>query len=148
MLPRTLSNFHRCTIESILTSCIMWYSSSASLVRKVLQRVVKLAQAIPRAALPSMQDLCHSRVCSRACNIIKHSTCPVHPLFTVTPSGKRYRSIRTRTSKLRDSFYPQAVRLINKCPPLPLPPQYSPHAPTLLSLLPTLSLTADKSPLK
>ncbi|KAI3356772.1 hypothetical protein L3Q82_003455 [Scortum barcoo] len=49
----------RCTIESILTDCITaWYGSWTTLnLSKALQRVVRTAQHIIRAELPSLEDL-------------------------------------------------------------------------------------------
>ena len=39
--PKTLPNFNRCTIESILSGCITaWYGNCTALNRKALQRVV------------------------------------------------------------------------------------------------------------
>ncbi len=45
--------------------------------------------------------------------IIKDSSHPSHRLLSLLPSGRRLRSIRSRTSRLRDSFFPQAIRLMN-----------------------------------
>ncbi len=45
--------------------------------------------------------------------IIKDSSHPSHRLLSLLPSGRRFRSIRSRTSRLRDSFFPQAIRLMN-----------------------------------
>ena len=45
--PKTLTNFYRCTIESILAGCITaWYGNYTSLNHKALQRVVRSAQCI------------------------------------------------------------------------------------------------------
>eukprot|EP00061_Rhincodon_typus_P011137 g35935.t1 len=42
---RTLTNYYRCTIESILAGCIMaWYSNCSAQDRKKLQKVVCTAQ--------------------------------------------------------------------------------------------------------
>ncbi len=63
--------------------------------------------------LPSLQDI-YSRRCTRkARRIIKDSSHPSHRLLSLLPSGRRFRSIRSRTSRLRDSFFPQAIRLMN-----------------------------------
>ncbi|KAG5284485.1 hypothetical protein AALO_G00027230 [Alosa alosa] len=43
-------------------------------------------------------------------------------LFDLLPSGKRYRSLRSRTTRLTNSFIHQAVRMLNSLPPLPPPP--------------------------
>lgn len=109
-----LVNFHRCTIESILTNCItVWYGSCSASDRKALQRVVKAAQRIAGAPLPSIEDIYRKRCLRRAGKIIKDPSHPAHRLFTLLPSGRRYRSLRTKTTRYRNSFYPTAVRLRN-----------------------------------
>ncbi|KAI3364455.1 hypothetical protein L3Q82_011247, partial [Scortum barcoo] len=97
-----LVNFYRCTIESILTSCItVWYGSCSAADRKALQRVVKaMPSASQRAPLPSIEDIYRKRCLKRAGKIIKDSSHPAHRLFTLLPSGKRYRSARTKTTSL------------------------------------------------
>ncbi|KAI3367434.1 hypothetical protein L3Q82_026296, partial [Scortum barcoo] len=109
-----LVNFYRCTIESILTSCItVWYGSCSAADRKALQRVVKAAQRIAGAPLPSIEDIYRKRCLKRAGKIIKDSSHPAHRLFTLLPSGKRYRSARTKITRFLNSFFPTAVRLLN-----------------------------------
>jgi hypothetical protein len=45
--PKALTNFYRCTIESILLGCITaWYGNCSTHNRKALQRVVRSAQCI------------------------------------------------------------------------------------------------------
>uniref|UniRef100_A0A6I8PZ49 Reverse transcriptase domain-containing protein n=1 Tax=Xenopus tropicalis TaxID=8364 RepID=A0A6I8PZ49_XENTR len=114
MDSRILTNFYRCTIESILSGCITtWYGSCNALDRKVLQRVVRSAEHITRTELPAMQDLYRQRCRRKMQRILSDPGHPSHSLFTLLPSGRRYRSIQTRTSRYRDSFYPQAIRLFN-----------------------------------
>ena len=111
-----LTNFYRCTIESILTGGITtWFGNSTAQDRKTLQRVVKSAQRITRTALPSIQDLYSQRCRRKAKRIISDPSHPCHSLFSLLPSGRRYKSIRSRTSRYRDSFYPHAIRMLN-CP--------------------------------
>ncbi|KAI3360543.1 hypothetical protein L3Q82_002422 [Scortum barcoo] len=91
-----------------------WYSSCTALNRKALQRVVKAAQHITRTELPSMEDLYTQRCRKKATKIIKDPSHPSYKLFCLLPSGRRFRSIRARTTRrLRDSFIPQAIRLLN-----------------------------------
>ncbi len=49
----------------------------------------------------------------KARRIIKDSSHPSHRLLSLLPSGRRLRNIQSRTSRLRDSFFPQAIRLMN-----------------------------------
>lgn len=115
MSSKTLKNFYRCTIESILSGCITaWYGSCSAADRKALQRVVKTAERIIGGHLPSVQGIYNSRCLRKARNIVKDHSHPGYGLFTLLPSGRRYRSIRARTTRLTNSFYPQAVRLLNQ----------------------------------
>ena len=55
--PKTLTNFYRCTIESILSGCITaWYGNCTAHNRKALQRVVRSAQRITGGKLPALLD--------------------------------------------------------------------------------------------
>ncbi len=65
------------------------------------------------ASLPPGQDIYTRRCIRKARRIINDSSHPSHRLFSLLPSGRRLRSIRSRTSRLRDSFFPQAIRLMN-----------------------------------
>ncbi len=49
----------------------------------------------------------------RAASILKDPTHPQHGLFTLLPSGRRYRSVKCRTTRLKNSFFPTAIRLLN-----------------------------------
>ncbi|XP_054630180.1 transmembrane protein 17A isoform X2 [Dunckerocampus dactyliophorus] len=115
MSTTILSCFYRCTMESVLTASItVWYGNCTTRDRKALQRVIKTSQNIVGAALPSLQDIYKTRVLRRTHNLIKDSTHPQHSLFTLLPSGRRYRSLKSRTTRLANSFYPQAIRLLNE----------------------------------
>eukprot|EP00061_Rhincodon_typus_P007084 g28395.t1 len=77
MSIRSLSNFYRCTIESILSGCIKaWYSSFSAQDRKKLQKVACTAQTTVEANLPSMDSIYTAHCCGKAANIIKD---PLHP---------------------------------------------------------------------
>ncbi|KAI5089711.1 gastrula zinc finger protein XlCGF28.1-like [Silurus meridionalis] len=109
-----LVNFYRCAIESILTSRVtVWYGSCSVAERKALQRVVKTAQRITETPSPSMENIQKKRCLRRAHSILKDFSHPVHRLFSVLPSGRRFRCLRTRTSRLKNSFFHRAVSLLN-----------------------------------
>ncbi len=112
--PTILKTFYSGTIESVLTQCIsVWYGNSSSQDCKALQRVVRLAERFSGSALPSLQDIYLKRCRSRAVKIIKDSNHPGNCLFTLLPSGKSFRSLMAKTERLRRSFFPQAIRLLN-----------------------------------
>jgi hypothetical protein len=103
-----LKKLYSCTIESILTGCITaWYS-------KALQRIVDTAQYITGAELPAIQDLYTRRCQMKALKMLKDSSHPSHRIFSLLPHGKRYQCTKCGTHNTVNSFYPQAMRLLNK----------------------------------
>ncbi len=123
-----MCTFYRCTIESILTSCItVWYGACNASCRKSLQRIVRAAEKIVGVSLPSLQDIYNTRLTRKALSIAGDPTHPTHSFFSLLPSGRRLRSLQARTSRLKDSFIHQAVRKLNSLPSLP-PSPLLPHA--------------------
>ncbi len=112
--PAILKTFYSGAIESVLTQCIsVWYNNATNQDCKALQRVVRLAERISGSALPSLQAI-YLKLCkSRAAKILKDSTHPGNHLFCLLPSGRRFRSMMAKTERLRKSFFPQAIRLLN-----------------------------------
>ncbi len=112
--PAILKTFYSGAIESVLTRCIsVWYGNSSNQDCKALQRVVRLAERISGSALPSLKDIYLKRCKSRAAKIIKDSNHLGNRLFMLLPSGKSFRSMMAKTERLRRSFFPQAIRLLN-----------------------------------
>ncbi len=119
--PPILITFYRGAIESVLTSCItVWYGNCSAADRKTLQRTVNTAAKIIGAPLPSILNIFLTRCSSKANSIVKDSTHPSHSLFQLQSSGRRFRSIRARSARLLNSFFPQAVRALNSNHPAPL----------------------------
>ena len=78
LAPKTLTNFYRCTIESILSGCITaWYGNYTALNRKALQRVVPSAKCITGSTLPAFQDIYSTRCHRKAKKIIKDLFTPL-----------------------------------------------------------------------
>ncbi|KAM8833028.1 putative RNA-directed DNA polymerase from transposon BS [Synchiropus picturatus] len=111
---KLLVEFYTAIIQSILTSSItVWYNSATSRDKSRLQRIVRSAEKVIGCSLPPLQDLYASRTQRRAGRIRADPSHPGHGLFVPLPSGRRLRSIQTRTSRHRNSFFPSAVRLLN-----------------------------------
>ena len=114
MSTAKVKSFYKWVVESILTSCItVWYCSCKVADKQALQRVVNSAQRIIGCSLPSLSTIYITRCKDRAASIMKDSTHPAHGLFTLLPSGRRLRGIRARTTRLRNTFYLDAIRLLN-----------------------------------
>ena len=84
--------------------------------RKALQRVMRTAQYITGEKLPAIQDLYTRRCQRKGLKIVKDPSHPSHRLFSLLPHGKRYRNAKSRTKRLLNSFYPQAISLLNRQP--------------------------------
>ena len=109
-----LLQFYRAMVESVLTfSITVWYGTASQLDKKRLDRVVRVAGKIVGCVLPSLASIYSSRCLNKAHKIISDPSHPAHPLFQLLPSGRRFRSLRSRTSRFSDSFYPQAIRCVN-----------------------------------
>ncbi len=95
--------------------CILFLFTICTVSQLFWNRVCrKKAERISGSALPSLQDIYLKRCKSRAAKIIKDSTHPGNHHFCLLPSGKRFRSMMAKTERLRRSFFPQAIRLLNE----------------------------------
>ena len=105
--------FYSATIESVISGNITtWYGNSNSQDKKALHRVIRCAEKITSTALPGLQVI-NTRCClSRANTILKDCHHPGHKMFQCLPPGKRFRSQKARTERLR-FFFPQAIRTMN-----------------------------------
>ena len=72
---------------------------------------MKTEQDIFGIELPSLEHL-HSTRCVRRAKNIKTLHTPGHHLFKLLPSGRHYRSIRTCTNRLKNSFFPKSCGTI------------------------------------
>ncbi|KAK3535928.1 hypothetical protein QTP70_021229, partial [Hemibagrus guttatus] len=112
--PPILTVFYRGTIESVLSSCItVCFGNCTILDRKTLQQIVRTAKKIIGVSLPSITYMYTTRCIHKANSIVDDPTHPSHTLFTLLPSGKRYRSIQALTTRLCNSSFRQAIRLLN-----------------------------------
>jgi hypothetical protein len=71
-----------------------------------------MAQYITGAKLSAIQDLYTRRCQRKVIKIVKDSSHPIHRLFSLLPHGKRFWSAKSRSKRLLNIFYPQAIRLL------------------------------------
>ncbi len=107
-LPQELlKRFYAAIIESVLCSSItVWFGSATKTDIRRLQRTVRTAERIIGAPLPSLQELYTSRVRKRAKKVTLDPSHPAHSLIVLLPSGRRYRSLSTKTARHKNSFFP------------------------------------------
>ena len=105
--------FYKAVIESVLTfSVTVWYGTATKHDRDLLQGVINSASKIIGCQLPSLDSLYHVRVTNRANKIARDPGHPANCLFDPLPSTRRFRFIKARTVRFRDSFFPRAVKSI------------------------------------
>lgn len=93
-------------------------------VRSLCNKVDELQLLVGRNRdFSTSSVLCFTREDLYTCagKIVAHPSHPGHSLFETLPSGKRLRSIRAKTSRHRNSFFPSAAGLVNKAPTPLLP---------------------------
>ena len=111
---KLLQTFYHSVVESVLVYGItVWYANCTAKDRKTLQGVIKTAGKIIGCPLPSLENIATSRGLNRAKRIMSDPSHPGHGFFQLLPSGRRYRSLGSRTNRLRNTFYPWAIRLLN-----------------------------------
>src|SRR4029434_6478417 len=96
-------------------------SSCTEHSRKALQRIVNTAGKIIGAPLPlpSLKDISTPRLTRKATSIASDTSHPAHSLFSLLPSGRRYRSPRCHATRLRNSFIHQAVKKLHSLHSIP-----------------------------
>ena len=82
---------------------------------------MRTAERIIAKSFPSIRDIYRKCCRSRADSIVKDASHPACGLFEWMPGERRkqYRILATKkqTTRFHDSFFPQAVRLLNESPP-------------------------------
>ncbi len=101
-LPQELlKHFYSAIIESVLcTSITVWFSSATKSDLRRLRRVVRTVERIivqPSPVSKITLDPSHL----------------AHSLFELLPSGRHYRALSTRMTRQRNSFFPQAIHLMD-----------------------------------
>ena len=93
-----LTEFYRAVIENVLTfSITVWFGSSSIHNKNMLEGIVKTTSKITGSKLPSIESIYTTRTLRKATTIISDCTHPANHLFESLPSGKWFRSIKTRT---------------------------------------------------
>ncbi|KAK0141369.1 hypothetical protein N1851_021622 [Merluccius polli] len=111
-------------LGTIISQDLKWELNISSLIKKAEQRMYFLRQLkkfnlqrtmmVHPHLLHHHLDLYTSRTLRRAGKIVADPSHPGHKLFETLPSGRRLRSIRTKTSCHKNSFFPSTTSLINK----------------------------------
>ena len=84
--------------------------------QKLLDGIVRVASKLTGWELPSLESIYITRTQRKVRCITSNQQHPAHHLLQCLPSGRHFRTITTRTSCFKNSFYPKAVQIM---PPVP-----------------------------
>ncbi|KAI4898646.1 hypothetical protein NFI96_026007 [Prochilodus magdalenae] len=104
-----IEQFRRLTCDVELTSIKRFHSAQQGIEADALG-VVRVMHML----VDSCQDIYRSCCLRKIQKIRLDCSHPAHDLFTLLPSDRRYCSIQARTNRVMNSFYPQAIRFLNK----------------------------------
>ncbi|XP_078285487.1 uncharacterized protein LOC144610555 [Rhinoraja longicauda] len=108
-----LSNYE--TWDGALKICAAMKTELLVINSKGERRVVRSAERTMGTTLAPLQDLYIRRCRSRASKIMRDPYLPSNGLFQLLGSSKRLRSHAVKTERVRRSFFPQAIRIVNFC---------------------------------
>ena len=109
-----LTHFYHAVIESVLSfSITVWFGRASQDEIDQIESVVKNASKLIGLNMPSIRSLYLSRSLRISKCIVQDACHPANHLFELLPCGKRYRCIKTKTTRFNNSFYPQALRFLN-----------------------------------
>ncbi len=97
-LPKTMKvHLYTAITETIIIPSItIWYAAATAKDKGRLQHICS-AKKVTGCSLPSLQDLYTSRTLNHAGKIVVHPSHHGHKLFESLLSGRRLRSIKTKT---------------------------------------------------
>ena len=107
--------FYESVIQSVLVFGVaVWGGGLTQKDVKVIRRVVRTAQRIVGAPLSPWEEVYGARLNSLAMKIVQDKHHPLNASLEPLPSGRRYRQIRFRTNRLKNSMVPKAICALNK----------------------------------
>ena len=106
-----LIRFYRAVIESVLSFYLtVLFGRAIQDEINQIESVVNNASKLIGLNMPFIRYLYLSSSLRKSKRIVQDACHPANHLFELLPSGKRYRCIRTKTTRFSNSFYPQALR--------------------------------------
>jgi len=108
-----ITMFYKSTVESIISFCMsLWYGSCTGIKKRKISKVIKTAKKLG-CDITDATSLYNDSLHRKLKGILKDVDHPLNCYVTYLPSGKRLRALYARTTRLKNSFLPSAVRLFN-----------------------------------
>lgn len=98
----------------MLTYCILAWHLNCTLAEKTsLQKIINAAQRVVGCRLASLNKIYKSCCVNRAGKKVSDPSYPENYLFELLPSGRRFRNIKVRTNRFKESLFPKAIKALN-----------------------------------
>ena len=111
---RILYLFYTSVIQSTIThDSIVWFHSAKQKETDKLRKVVKRASKIMKREV-DLDEICQEKVFLKAESIVGDESHPLRRNYTLLRSGRRWQSVRARTTRYSNSFLPYSIRLLNE----------------------------------
>ena len=106
--------FYKSCIQSVsIFSFVCWFGNVSQKDKNKLQRVINISNKITALKQSSLTALCEKQVLRKANKIINDNTHNLYNEYVLLPSSRRFRTIISKTNRMRDSFIPKSVQLLN-----------------------------------
>jgi hypothetical protein len=113
-----LNLFFESVIRTVLSFCLTaWYGSLSVDISQLLSRVERTANKIIRGEpVKSVASLYNEKVISMTERIIQNDNHPLREEYQLLRSGVRLRVHKSRTNRLKNTFVPTSIILVNNLP--------------------------------
>ena len=112
---RILMQCYQAFVESILTfSFICWFGSLDVKDRKLICGIANQCGKIVGNRNINIPELYKKRVCAKAMKIHCDPSHWLNRVLEVLPSNRRFRSIRCKTKRFQNTFFPCAIKFLNE----------------------------------
>ena len=108
--------FYHAVLESIIRYGITaWYGNLSVQLKTQLNRLVQQAMKIMNVKNhASLQTIFEQSIMTQARKIVSDQTHVLHTEYHLLPSGRRFRVPRCRLNRLKHSFIPTSVKIMNE----------------------------------
>ena len=106
--------FYRSIVEATITFGIaVWYGNCSQVSKNKICKVIKYAKSLGIVTAKSLLELYEKCAVQKAKAIKLDCKHPLHKCYQMLRSGRRFQQHYTRTTRLKKSFVPASVKLLN-----------------------------------
>ena len=106
--------FYSSVVQSVFSFAVCcWYGNSTVESKSKIARIIKKCSRLNINNIKPLLEIYKRAVVQRCNVIIKDPSHPLHSCYDMLPSGNRWRSVQSRTSRYRESYVPASIRLLN-----------------------------------